>query len=242
MTTQTASASKSTANKLFTGMLAAGMAASMMAPAAAFAVTADEAVNQDVDHARAVNNVGNTQYWLEIVEDADQGGLGNMSVDVPIKVTLAIDSEGNFITPSALKNVIENDSEFPLDVVGMTLTEKDGFGLRAATGFDDLDDKNIFSGQISSVELNADGTAVEADKQVVAFTKLGQFSENAAWRMESSDNADKKGDDCLFIQIDGEIGNVAGKYFTAPINMFDVTYTFAAAEADPVATPGNLTD
>ena len=242
MTTQTTSASKSTASKLFTGMVAAGLAASMMAPAAAFAVTADETKNQSIDHQRAVNNVGKTQYWLEIVEDADKGGLGNMSVDVPIKVTLAIDSEGHFITPSALKNVIENDSEFPLDVVGMTLTEKDGFGLRAATGFGDLNDKNIFSGEISSVKLNADGTAVADDKQVIGFTKLGQFGENAAWRMESSDNTDKKGDDCLFIQIDGEIGNVAGKYFTAPINMFDITYTFAAADSDPVATPGDLID
>lgn len=237
-----ASTQSTTSRKLFTGVVAAGLAASMMAPAAAFAITADEAKNQNVDHARAVNNVGNTQYWLEIVEDADKGGLGNMSVDVPIKVTLAIDSEGHFITPSALKNVIENDSEFPLDVVGMTITEKSGFDLRAASGFGDLDDKNIFNGQIASVALNADGTGVADSKQVVGFTNLGQFSENAAWRMESSDNADKAGDDCLFIQIDGEIGNVAGKYFTAPINMFDITYTFAAADADAVATSGDLTD
>ena len=237
-----ASTQSTTSRKLFTGVVAAGLAASMMAPAAAFAITADEATNQSVDHARAVNNVGNTQYWLEIVEDSDKGGLGNMSVDVPIKVTLAIDSEGHFITPSALKNVIENDSEFPLDVVGMTLTEKEGFDLRAAAGFGDLDDKNIFNGKIASVALNADGTAVEANKQAIGFTKLGDFSENAAWRMESSDNADKAGDDCLFIQIDGEIGNVAGKYFTAPINMFDITYTFAAADADAVAASGDLTD
>ncbi|MBP3589408.1 MAG: hypothetical protein J6J61_02430 [Muribaculaceae bacterium] len=241
MTTQTTSP-KFSARKLASGMIAAGLAASMMAPTAAFAITADETKNQPIQHERAVNNVGKTAYWLQIVEDADKGGLGNMSVDVPIKVTLAIDSEGHFITPSALKNVIENDSEFPLDVVGMTLTEKDGFGLRAATGFGDLNDKNIFSGEISSVKLNADYTEVEKDKQVIGFTKLGQFAENAAWRMESSDNTDKKGEDCLYIQIDGEIGNVAGKYFTAPINMFDITYTFAAADSDPVATPGDLAD
>lgn len=242
MTTQTTSSSMSTARKLASGMIAAGLAASMMAPTAAFAITADETKNQAIQHERAVNNVGKTAYWLEIVEDADKGGLGNMSVDVPIKVTLAIDSEGHFITPSALKNVIENDSEFPLDVVGMQLTEKDGFGLRAATGFGDLNDKNIFSGKIASVKLNADYTEVSDDKQTIGFTKLGQFAENAAWRMESSDNTDKKGDDCLYIQIDGEIGNVAGKYFTAPINMFDITYTFAAADSDPVASPGDLAD
>ena len=240
-TTSTSSKSSS-ARKLLTGMITAGLAASMMVPTAAFADTAAETANQAIDHERAVNNVGKTAYWLQIVEDADKGGLGNMSVDVPIKVTLAIDSEGHFITPSALKNVIENDSEFPLDVVGMQLTEKDSFGLRAATGFGDLNDKNIFSGEISSVKLNADYTAVEDDKQVIGFTKLGQFAKNAAWRMESSDNTDKKGDDCLFIQIDGEIGNVAGKYFTAPINMFDITYTFAAADADAAATSGDITD
>lgn len=242
MSAHTTSTKSTNGRKLFTGMVAAGLAASMMAPAAAFAVTADEAKNQTINHARAVNNVGNTQYWLQIVEDADEGGLGNMSVDVPVKVTLAINSEGEFITPTALKNVIENDSEFPLDVVGMSLTAKDGFTACASTGFGDLTTKNIFSGEISSVKLNADGTAVASDKQTIGFTKLGQFSKNAAWRMESSDNTEKKGDDCLFIQIDGEIGNVSGKYFTAPINMFDITYTFAAADADAVQPDGSITD
>ena len=70
MTTQNTS-SKSTAGKLFSGMVAAGLAASMMAPAAAFAITADETKNQPIQHERAVNNVGKTAYWLEIVEDAD---------------------------------------------------------------------------------------------------------------------------------------------------------------------------
>lgn len=228
--------------KILACIAAAGLAASMMAPAAAFAITADGAKDQTITHSRATNNVGNTQYWLQIVEDTDEGGLGNMSVDVPVKVTLAVNSEGEFITPTALKNVIENDSEFPLDVAGISITAKDGFTACATTGFGDLTTKNIFSGEISSVNLNSDYSAVSSEKQVIGFTKLGQFSKNAAWRMESSDNTEKKGDDCLFIQIDGEIGNVSGKYFTAPINMFDITYTFEAASANAVATSGNLTD
>lgn len=225
------------------------LAVAMMIPSTAFAVTAEEAANQDVNHAAATDNVGNTQYWLEIVEgkadgdgDGDESGLGDMSVDVPIKVTLAVDADGNFITPSAYKNVIENNSEFPLDLVGMDITAKNDFTLKAATGFDALNDKNIFNGIISSVELNDAGNAVESTNQTIGFTKLGEFSKNAAWVMEAADNTEKLGEDCLFVQIDGELGNVAGKYFTAPINLFDITYTFAAATADATAAAGDITD
>ena len=228
-------------------ILATALCAALMLPSAAFAITADEAANQNVNHDPAIENVGDTQYWLTISEDGSgdpdgPGGLGHMSIDVPVKVTLALDSEGNFVTPTALKNVIENDSEFPVNLKAMSLTAKDGFTLKAATGFDADDTDNIFHGKIMSAQLNDAGDAVESTLQEVAFTKLGNFAKNAAWGMESSNGVEKAGDDCLFIQIDGEIGNVSGKYFTAPINVFDITYTFEATSADLPGVAASITD
>lgn len=200
-------------------------------------ITAGGAKDQSIEYAPAVENSGDTQYWLQISEDGwddpdKPGGLGNMSVDVPIKVKLAVDAEGNFVTPTALKNVVENKSEFPLDVTGISIESKDGFTLATASGFDANTTSNIYRGTIASAALNAARTAVDSSKQTLAFTRLGEFASNSAWRMEANDSNDKYGTDCLFIQIDGELGNISGKYFTKAINVFDITYTFAAASAD----------
>lgn len=235
-------------NKKAAGMILSGIAAASMAlagAAPALAITASEATNQDITYKGTVNNSGDTQYWLQISEDGDPsdpnnpGGLDNMSVDVPIKVTLAVDAAGGFVTPTALKNVIENKSAFPLDVTKMTLASKNGFTNVAATGFATVATPNAYNGKVSSTALNADRSAVSSTKQSIAFTKMNTFTTNSAWRMEAADNNAKYGDDCLFIQIDGVLKNVKGKYFTAPVNVFDITYTFAAASADaaPVADP-----
>lgn len=234
------------ARMIMASLAAASLALAGAAPA--FAITASQATNQDINHAKAVNNVGDTEYWLQISEDGDPndpnnpGGLNSMSVDVPIKVVLAVDAAGDFVTPTALKNVIENKSEFPLDVTEMSLTSKEGFTNIAATGFDASLTPNVYQGKISSATLNSGRTAVDSIKQSVAFTQLDNFQTNAAWRMAASDNSDKYGDDCLFIQIDGALNNVAGKYFTSPINIFDITYTFAAASADAATIPASITD
>lgn len=238
--------SKKTAGMIMSGLAAASLALTGAAPA--LAITASEATNQSVEHQRAVDNIGNTQYWLQISEDGDPsdpdnpGGLDSMSVDVPMRVTLAVDAAGGFVTPTALKNVIENKSAFPLDVTKMSLTTKNGFTNVAATGFDSSATANIYNGKISSTTLNADRTAVQSAKQSVAFTKMDTFATNAAWRMEASDNNARYGDDCLYIQLDGALKNVKGKYFTAPINVFDITYTFAAASADAAPIAADIAD
>lgn len=232
---------------IVSGMLALACTVALMLPATAFGITADEAKNQDPGYKAAENNVGNTEYWLQIIDhyeggDDEPGGLDNMSIDVPIKVTLALKADGTFVTPTALKNVIENNSEFPVNVTNMALTEKNGFALKAATGFDGVTTNNIFSGKVASVSLKSGGTDVDTSKQAIAFTKLGSYAKNAAWGMASADNATKSGSDCLFIQLDGEIGNVSGKYFTSPINVFDITYTFEATSADLTTTYSDITD
>lgn len=219
------------------GILTTAFAAALMLPTSAFALTADEAMNQDIEHSPAVENVGNTEYWLQLEEDA----LKQISIDVPVKVVLAVDTDGSFFTPTALKNVIENDSEFPVNVSALTITAKgdanNPFVLEEATGFDAVRTNNIFNGTIASAALTEDGSGVASFKQTIAFTQLDQFSANTAWGMQASDADDdpaaheKTGDDCLFIQIDGSIANVKDYFFTAPINVFDITYTFEATDA-----------
>lgn len=227
---------------ILASLAAASLALAGAAPA--FALTAEGARTQTITYQGAANNVGQTQYWLEISEDGDGsggGGLNNMSVDVPVKVNLAVTAEGKFVTPTALKNVIENKSEFPLDVTAMSISSETPFTNVAETGFATSLVPNAYKGKIASATLAADGLSYTA-KQSVAFTKLGTFVPNAAWRMAASDNDSKAGDDCLFIQIDGALNNVAGQYFTSPINVFDITYTFAAASADAAAIPASITD
>ena len=232
-----------------TRMMVASLAAASLAfagAAPAFALTAQGAKDQAITYARAVNNKATTEYWLEISEDGDGGGggggLNNMSVDVPVKVNLAVTAEGNFVTPSALKNVIENKSVFPLDVTAMSITPKNSFTNITANGFESNATLNAFKGSISSVKLSDDRSGVASTHQSVAFTKLGTFTTSKAWRMEAKDTNDRYGRDCLFIQIDGALTNVAGKYFTNSINVFDITYTFAAASADAAEIPSSITD
>ena len=246
MTAMSANSATGKGRSIATGILATAFSAALMMPSAAFAITADEAANQDIDWAPAAtqsihgvtgDNVGNTEYWMQLEEES----LKHISIDVPVKVTLAVNMDGSFCTPTALKNVIENDSEFPVNVSGMTLTAKgdadNPFVLEEATGFSALTADNIFNGTISSVALNETGDGVESAKQTIAFTQLGNYSANTAWGMQASDADgdaaahEKTGDDCLFIQIDGEIANVSDYYFTAPINVFDITYTFEATDA-----------
>ena len=228
------------------GILAVAFTVALALPSSAFAMTAEEAMNQDIDHNPAIENVGNTEYWLELEEEA----LQSISIDVPIKVFLAVDTDGNFFTPSALKNVIENDSEFPVNVSDLTITAKGDAGnpfvLKEATGFDAMTADNIFNGTIASAALTEAGDDVASYKQTIAFTKLGQFAANQAWGMQASDADgdpeahEKTGDDCLFIQIDGAIANVNDYYFTAPINVFDITYTFEATSAELGAVADDL--
>ena len=209
-----------------------------MVPAMAFAadtntgISADEAKNQDITWEEAVDNIGDTEYWLQLEKD----DMGKISIDVPVRVVLAVNTDGTFVTPTALKNVIENNSEFPVNVKAIGITEKADFKLKAATGFDALADANIFNGAVKSVALgaDADGNTTVTPKQSVAFTKLGDYVANTAWAMQASDAAARTGDDCLFVQIDGAIANVGGHYFTAPINVFDLTYTFEASPATAI--------
>lgn len=237
MTTMNAQSVESKSRRAAAGILSTAFAAALMLPTSAFAITADEAMNQDINHSPAVENVGNTEYWLQLEEDA----LKQISIDVPIKVVLAVDTDGSFFTPTALKNVIENDSEFPVNVSALSIAPKgdanNPFVLEEATGFDALRTDNIFNGTIASAALTEDGSDVDSLKQTIAFTQFGQFAPNTAWGMQASDADDnpaaheKTGDDCLFIQIDGSIANVKDYYFTAPINVFDITYTFEATDA-----------
>ena len=237
MTTMNSNSVESKPRRAAAGILSTAFAAALMLPGSAFAITADEAMNQDIDHSQAVENVGNTEYWLQLEEES----LKNISIDVPIRVVLAVDTDGSFFTPTALKNVIENDSEFPVNVSAMTITPKgeDGkkFVLEEATGFDAVRTDNIFNGTIASAALTEDGSDVASLKQTIAFTKFDQYAPNTAWGMQASDADDdpaaheKNGDDCLFIQIDGAIGNVNDYYFTSPINVFDITYTFEATDS-----------
>lgn len=245
MTAMTASTSDK-GRRAAASILATAFSAALMMPSAAFALTAEEAVNQDIDWAPAAtqsingvtgDNVGNTEYWLQLEEES----LKHISIDVPVKVTLAVNTDGSFCTPTALKNVIENDSEFPVNVSSLTITAQgdadNPFILEEATGFSALTTDNIFSGTISSVALNEAGDGVDSAKQTIAFTQFDQFAANTAWGMQASDADgdaaahEKTGDDCLFIQIDGDIANVSDYYFTAPINVFDITYTFEATDA-----------
>ena len=230
------------ARMIMASLAAASLALAGAAPA--FAITAEGARTQDISYQGASDNVGKTDYWLQISEDGDGhggGGLNNMSVDVPIRVNLAVTAEGNFVTPTAIKNIIENKSEFPLDVTAMSISSETPFTNVAETGFATSLVPNAYKGKIASATLAADGASYTT-KQSVAFTKLGTFAPNAAWRMAASDNDAKAGNDCLFIQIDGALNNIAGQYFTSPINVFDITYTFAAASADAATTPASITD
>ena len=218
------------------GIVVTAFAIMLMLPSAAFGLTAEEAANQDIEHSPAIENVGNTEYWMQLEEDQ----LKNISIDVPVKVVLAVNTDGTFCTPTALKNVIENDSEFPVNVSDISITAKGDSGnefvLEEATGFEDLRTDNIFNGTIASASLNEAGDAVESLKQVIAFTQFDQFGANAAWGMQASDAeggeaCEKTGEDCLFIQIDGAIANVSDYFFTSPINVFDITYTFEATDS-----------
>lgn len=237
--------------RAFGSLFAATAVAALMVPGLAFAadtntgISADDAKNQAIDWKDATSstptNQGDTQYWLQLNAD----NLNKISIDVPVRVVLAVNPDGEFVTPTALKNVIENNSEFPVNVKAISITPKDNFTVKAANGFDSLTDSNIFNGAVKSVTLATDGegNTTVTPKQSVAFTKLGTYTPNTAWAMQASDTngaaaPDRAGADCLFIQIEGDIANVSGHYFTAPINVFDLTYTFEASPATDVLTTG----
>ncbi len=140
--------------------------------------------------------------------------LTTISVDVPVKVTLAASADGTWCTPSAVNNKIVNHSLAPVKVVSAESNAADGFTILAAANVKSSTAANVFGGTIKA------GTGAAQD--LTAISTSGD-----AWTMAAETASDDS--DLISLQLAGSIGNVEGKYFADGCKLFDITYTFELA-------------
>lgn len=140
--------------------------------------------------------------------------ITTISVDVPIKVTLAASADGTWCTPTATANQIINHSLAPVNVVSAEATSVNGFTMLAANSVEDSTTSNVFGGTITAGSGSAqDLTSIDTSTDV--------------WTMAAETDADDS--DLINLQLTGSIGNVEGTYFTEATQLFGIAYTFELA-------------
>ena len=134
-----------------------------------------------------------------------------VDIDVPVKVILAVDAEGNFVTPTATANKIVNHTAVGAKVVSAVATAAGSFRLEKASALSSSDTDNIFGGSIVA------GNGSSSDLTDISTT-------GDSWSMAKGSVAD--GSNQIPLQLTGAVKNVKGSYLTAPTSVFGIAYTF----------------
>lgn len=139
-----------------------------------------------------------------------------ISIDVPVRVDIALKTDGTWCTPTALANRIINHSTCDIRVASAETTSTSGFSMFAADEVESSTQSNAFGGTIQP----QDGTTQDLTDIICPA---------AEWVMESGFAT--AGENELALQLAGTIENVEGWFFPTGIHAFDITYTFEKATA-----------
>lgn len=149
-----------------------------------------------------------------------------ISVDVPVRVNIALNTDGTWCTPTALRNRIINRSTCAMHVASAVATTKSDFGLQSTSDFTTSGLDNALAGTIAPAD--SAGAATGTPQDLTSISTAGD-----KWTMPLGQTragvAVADGTNELPLQLAGSIRSVEGHYFTAPINVFDITYTFEKA-------------
>lgn len=153
-------------------------------------------------------------------------GVEVISVDVPVRVNIALNTDGTWCTPTALRNRIINRSTCAMHVASAVATTKSDFGLQSTSDFTTSGLDNALAGTITPA--NSAGATTGTPQDLTSISTAGD-----KWTMPLGQTragvAVADGTNELPLQLAGSIRSVEGHYFTAPINVFDITYTFEKA-------------
>lgn len=149
-----------------------------------------------------------------------------ISVDVPVRVNIALNTDGTWCTPTALRNRIINRSTCAMHVASAVATTKSDFGLQSTSNFTTSGLDNALAGTIAPAD--SAGATTGTPQDLTSISTAGD-----KWTMPLGQTragvAVADGTNELPLQLAGSIRSVEGHYFTAPINVFDITYTFEKA-------------
>ena len=141
--------------------------------------------------------------------------LTTLSVDVPVKVVLAANAEGEWCTPTAAGNRIINHSLLPVRVVSAKAQAVEGFTMLTGAQLAASDASNVFAGTVTA----GAGAAQDTAQDLTSIDTSGD-----AWTM-AAETADDDSD-LISLQLAGSVANVEGTYFTDGTKLFDVAYAF----------------
>lgn len=141
--------------------------------------------------------------------------LTTLSVDVPVKVVLAADAEGEWCTPTAEGNRIINHSLLPVRVVSAKAQAVEGFTMLTGAQLAASDASNVFAGTVTA----GAGAAQDTAQDLTSIDTSGD-----AWTMAAETANDDS--DLISLQLAGSVANVEGTYFTDGTKLFDVAYAF----------------
>ena len=143
-----------------------------------------------------------------------------ISVDVPVRVIVAVNTDGTWCTPTALRNKIVNHSTCAMHVALATTSAAGGFHLTTGPILETASNKNMLAGTITPDGGSAQDLA-GIDTGGSEWTIPQGLTQNLTPITDGSNE--------LALQLAGAVKNVEGKYLTAPVNAFDITYTFEKA-------------
>ena len=139
-----------------------------------------------------------------------------ISIDVPVRVDIALKMDGTWCTPTALGNRIINHSTCDIRVASAEANPTSGFNMLATNEVESSSQSNVLGGSIQP-----EGGAAQDLTDIVCPA--------AEWAMESG--FETSGENELPLQLAGSIQNVEGWFFPTGIHAFDITYTFEKATA-----------
>ena len=153
------------------------------------------------DPADVPNNVAET-YVMPLV---------GVDIDVPIRVTLALDANGDFCTPTATDNKIINHTVVGAKVVSAVAAAQSGFQLVQAGDVGSSTQANAFGGTITA------GSGAASDLSSISTT-------GSNWTMAAGSVTD--GSNQIALQLTGGIRNTGSGLLAAATHVFGITYTF----------------
>ena len=153
------------------------------------------------DPADVPNNVAET-YVMPLV---------GVDIDVPIRVTLALDANGDFCTPTAADNKIINHTAVGAKVVSAVAAAQSGFQLVQAGDVGSSTQANAFGGTITA------GSGAASDLSSISTT-------GSNWTMAAGSVTD--GSNQIALQLTGGIRNTGSGLLAAATHVFGITYTF----------------
>ena len=137
--------------------------------------------------------------------------LVGVDIDVPIRVTLALDANGDFCTPTAADNKIINHTVVGAKVVSAVAAAQSGFQLVQAGDVGSSTQANAFGGTITA------GSGAASDLSSISTT-------GSNWTMAAGSVTD--GSNQIALQLTGGIRNTGSGLLAAATHVFGITYTF----------------